>query len=130
MFAEIDEAECRELLAATTVGRVAFVSSRGLRLLPVNFRTDGAGVFFRTSRSNVLAELVDHVDEVVFETDHHDDLFQQGWSVVVAGTAQAAADDERAAMVTRGLDAWAAGDRPLVIKIVPSTITGRRVSAH
>ena len=45
---ELDRAECLELLAAKSVGRIAYVSDTGPRILPVNYILSDDCVIFRT----------------------------------------------------------------------------------
>ena len=66
---------------------------------------------------------------MVFEVDHHDDLFRWGWSVAVSGSIHRVTDQtvlDRLEGVHRP-KAWAGGDRPVVLSVVPDEITGRRV---
>ena len=69
-----------------------------------------------------LTEL-DH--RVAFEADHTDPATRSGWSVVVRGTADHAELFEP--MVASPPVAWADGPRSHVLRIRPSTITGRQV---
>ena len=126
-FQELAEQECYELLETTTVGRVGFASERGQQIIPVNFeRCDGALVF-ATSSTSILAALADGVDDVAFEVDHHDTMYQVGWSVLVLGRTERATEDETAG----GRHApWAPGERSTIIRLVPARISGRRVAAH
>ncbi|PJJ56784.1 pyridoxamine 5'-phosphate oxidase-like protein [Mumia flava] len=118
--------ECRELLTTTTVGRVAFCRDGTPVLLPVNFRVVDDVIAFRTSPTSPLAVLAEHDGEVVFEVDHHDDVFRHGWSVIVSGRSAAASP---AALATADLRSWQHGT-DLAIAIVPERITGRRVAAR
>ena len=77
-------AECRQLIAAGGIGRVAFGTSTGPVVLPVNFAVMAGTVVIRTamgSRSKVWRW------PVAFEVDHIDDALSQGWSVLVRGKA-------------------------------------------
>jgi len=119
--------DCETLLASTTtVGRLAFHSSNGLQLLPVNYVYRNGCVYFRTSPDSVLVELADDCYEVVFEVDRGDELTHQGWSVVVRGKARAV-DEAEVDLSPRGPQPWASGPRELLIEIAPDQITGRRI---
>ena len=62
--------DCLTLLTkTTTVGRIAFRSSMGQQLLPVNFAVNGDRVYIATAAENVLSELADGQDDVAFEWD-------------------------------------------------------------
>ncbi len=130
-FQQLGQQECLELLGTTTVGRVAFSSSAGLQLLPVNFVARDGVIYFRTSSETILAELSDGDDDVAFEVDYHDGMFQFGWSVLVKGTAAAIEEDGELAEALSGRRPapWAAGSRPLFIRLTPTAISGRRVRA-
>jgi nitroimidazol reductase NimA-like FMN-containing flavoprotein (pyridoxamine 5'-phosphate oxidase superfamily) len=131
-FTEVDTEECWSLLDTTTVGRLAFSGADGIVILPMNFIVFESAVFFRTSVDSPLASLGEGCDDVAFEADHHDDLLQRGWSVLVRGSTAAAGADEAASALASSsrLGPWAPGDRPLVIKLSPRHIDGRAVSLH
>jgi nitroimidazol reductase NimA-like FMN-containing flavoprotein (pyridoxamine 5'-phosphate oxidase superfamily) len=83
--------DCVKFLGGTTtVGRLAFRSSAGQQLLPVNFVFRHERVYFTTSTDSILAELAEGCDDVAFEIDYPDRLMQHGWSVLVKGTTQKA----------------------------------------
>lgn len=122
--------ECWQLLDTTTVGRLGFTTHDGVVVLPVNFFVFEEKVFVRTEPETSIAALAEGRDGVAFEVDHHDDLNQSGWSVLLQGATTAVGDDEaeRAVASTHRLGPWAPGDRSLVIELTPRTISGRRVS--
>jgi len=119
--------DCVKFLGGTTtVGRVAFRSSRGQQLLPVNFVFRHDRVYFTTSPNSVLAELADGCDDVAFEIDYPDRLMQHGWSVLVKGsTKQVVAADVD--LSPKGPRPWAPGDRDVLVELTPEQITGRRI---
>lgn len=119
--------DCMKLLSeTTTVGRVAFQSSSGLQLLPVNFVFRQGRVYFTTSPESTLAELAAGADDVAFEIDYPDRITQHGWSVLVKGTTRevAASDVD---LSPRGPRPWASGVRDLLVELTPDQITGRRI---
>lgn len=128
-FTELRLEHCEELLAATTVGRIGFQSARGMEILPVNFRYRSRSILLRTSPYGPLAALAGGVDGVAFEVDHHDDLQQHGWSVLVRGRIAAVEDSAELAELDARMhpDPWAAGLRTLYLRLQASTITGRSV---
>lgn len=126
---ELTRARCIELLQTTTVGRLAFPGKDHIEIMPVNFIFRDDAVIFRTATDNRLAALAPGVDGVAFEVDHHNDLGQSGWSVVLWGRIQAVEDESELAELrsqTRPRP-WAAGDRPLFLRLDPIEITGRAV---
>jgi nitroimidazol reductase NimA-like FMN-containing flavoprotein (pyridoxamine 5'-phosphate oxidase superfamily) len=119
--------DCKTFLAeTTTVGRVAFCSSRGQQLLPVNFVYKRDHVYFATSPDSVLAELADGSDDVAFEIDYPDRMMQHGWSVLVKGTAKAVSATD-VDLSPRAPRPWAPGARDILIELTPDQITGRRI---
>jgi nitroimidazol reductase NimA-like FMN-containing flavoprotein (pyridoxamine 5'-phosphate oxidase superfamily) len=119
--------DCVEFLGGTTtVGRLAFRSSRGQHLLPVNFVYRCERVYFTTSPDSVLAELAEGRDDVAFEIDYPDRLLQHGWSVLVKGATRqvSPADVDLSPKAPRP---WAPGARDILIELTPEQITGRRI---
>jgi hypothetical protein len=128
----LSEAECRDLLETTTVGRVAFASHHGLQLIPLNFLVVDGEIFFRTSTESILNELAGGVDDVVFEVDFHGEFARDGWDVTVKGSTYQVTDPalyDRVASSSK-LRPWAGGTRAVVIRLVPRLIEGRRVSSR
>ncbi len=119
-------AECLELLASRSVGRVAFCTSDGPIVLPVNYSMYDGAVVFRTAPQNVIAQ---HVNErpTAFEVDDVDDFTESGWSVLVQGKA-AFVDSVGEIPPDSRPEPWAEGTR-VVIRVVPRSVTGRRVFA-
>ena len=80
----LDPGECMELLAAKSVGRIAYASDAGARILPVNYVLVDDSVIFRTVPDG---EIFHHALSSVcaFEIDETDEFFRSGWSVVVVG---------------------------------------------
>jgi hypothetical protein len=58
--------------------------------------------------------------------DEFDDYTQSGWSVVLRGVASYVADDELARDQRRPFP-WADGVRPLVVRVTPVSVSGRRL---
>lgn len=125
-LSELPAGECRELMGSTSVGRVAFVDEDGPLVLPVNYVLDGDDVLFRTAPDNTLGR---HLEDtpVAFEVDEFDDYTQTGWSVLVRGTATSvgAQDDSRDDSLQPF--SWAAGRRSKVVRVAPTSVTGRRL---
>jgi nitroimidazol reductase NimA-like FMN-containing flavoprotein (pyridoxamine 5'-phosphate oxidase superfamily) len=129
-FDELSAQECIELLGTTTVGRVGFASSQGQVILMVNFAFRDGSVFLRTAETGPLAELADGVHDVAFEVDHHDTLSRSGWSVLLNGST-ALVDADEVQLSGAGLSQpqpWAAGDRDVLVRLSPRTMSGRRAS--
>jgi len=121
---ELPLAECYELLASRSVGRVAFVVEGAPRVVPVNHVVDGEDIVFRTSPHTELGRSMAH-GPVAFEVDDFDDFSQSGWSVLVQGSAQY--EDPDAVPTEERPHPWAEGARGLIVRIRPRQVTGRRL---
>ena len=131
---KLDEAECLRLISPGGMGRIAFVGSYDLTVLPVNYRMVEGAILFRTAGDGLTQEdlrtgIPGGEYRVAFEADHFDDAAREGWSVLVRGPAHHLdADDEHEAARLAGVEPWAPGERNHFIRITPVRITGRRVS--
>jgi uncharacterized protein len=120
-FEVLDVDECLHLVRWEAVGRVAFSDAHDApAVLPVNFAIAGDAVVFRTD--SVLAQRLSG-QPVSFQVDRVDTYRRVGWSVLIRGRAElvdAADTDVR-------VEAWAPGEHPAVVRIVPTEVTGRRL---
>jgi uncharacterized protein len=121
-------AECRRLLAARRLGRLAFVNRDQQPLIvPVNYSLDGKDILIRTGPGPKLQAAV-RGDVVAFEVDDIDESTGTGWSVVVTGrtrtTAPSAPGLDRRRHTTEP-QPWAPGPRSALIRLSPDRITGR-----
>ncbi|MFH8473412.1 helix-turn-helix domain-containing protein [Streptomyces sp. NPDC018000] len=119
--------ECRRSVSTHGVGRIAFVTSQGPAVFPVNYVVAGDDIAFRTTADGLLAAAAG--TEVAFEVDHIDDAMSKGWSVMAVGRATAITDDaaiRRLDLVARSLP-WAGGSRTHWMTVTPTRVTGRRV---
>ena len=123
-FTRLEGDECRQLLRGQRVGRVSWLSSRGLQALPVTYSLVGDDIIFRTSPDSVLGELAESVP-VCFQIDDLDPETLTGWSVLVQGVARRLEGDPPGVVP----DPWAPGERPLTVIISPATYSGRAVAA-
>ena len=128
-FVEMSEAECKQLLAQHTAGRVGFMAGDGPQILPVTYQYRNGSVIFRTSPYGPLAGLVRRTS-VAFEIDGIDEKSKSGWSVLVMGFADAMAHDYLLTSAWEtGPVPWADGVRNLFIEITPRKISGRSVTS-
>jgi nitroimidazol reductase NimA-like FMN-containing flavoprotein (pyridoxamine 5'-phosphate oxidase superfamily) len=126
----LDRAECLELLTAKSVGRIAYASDAGARILPVNYVLVGDSVTFRTVPDG---EIFHHALSSIcaFEIDETDEFFESGWSVVVVGRLQLATEDDFAQMLYGKLpEPWAGGNRSMFVRLPCEQVSGRRVIGH
>jgi nitroimidazol reductase NimA-like FMN-containing flavoprotein (pyridoxamine 5'-phosphate oxidase superfamily) len=124
---ELDRAECLELLAAKSVGRIAYVGDTGPRILPVNYIVGDDCVIFRTVPDG---EIFRHAlsSNCAFEIDETDEFFESGWSVVAVGRLELATEDDFAGMRYGRLpEPWAAGNRSMFVRLPCEHLSGRRV---
>jgi nitroimidazol reductase NimA-like FMN-containing flavoprotein (pyridoxamine 5'-phosphate oxidase superfamily) len=120
----LSEDECWYLLASRTLGRLVTVVADQPEIFPVNFVVQRPTVLFRTAEGRkLLSSVMD--DRVAFEVDDHN--FEEGWSVVVKGRAEAMTDSadlekaERAQLLT-----WTPSVKQHYVRIRAAEITGRR----
>lgn len=123
----LDEAECLDLLARSSIGRVAVTVGAVPAVFPVNFAMLDGSIVFRTSSGTKLAAATRN-SVVAFEIDEFDSLYHEGWSVLVVGVADELRDPalvERAQ--TLPLAPWAEGSREHLVTIRPEFVSGRRI---
>ncbi len=128
LFQHLPPEECRELLAAKSVGRVGFNGPDGAQVLPVNYVVHRRSIFFRTAADSALANAMRH-SRVAFEIDDIDEFLQSGWSVVAVGDAELVDDPDTLVELwgEQGPKPWAVGLRTQFVRITPIRLTGRRV---
>ena len=130
--AELDRGECLQLLAATSLGRLA-VNVEGWPpvIRPVNYLFDQSSqsIVFRSARGSKFTALLLSA-EAAFEIDGIEPDARIGWSVIVIGAAEEitqAAEIERLDQL--GLRPLAPGDKPYWVRIRATVVTGRRIAA-
>jgi nitroimidazol reductase NimA-like FMN-containing flavoprotein (pyridoxamine 5'-phosphate oxidase superfamily) len=123
--------ECRELLGAGLVGRVAMCTPVGPHIVPVNYAVVDDDVVLRTSPYSVLGSHA-RGSILALEVDHFDYERQRGWSVVARGRAEAITGAEDLNHIKNVWDpnAWASGARNLYLRIRWSELTGRRLGRN
>lgn len=124
----IDSDECRRLLAHDVIGRVAVVIGATPMIMPVNYVLDGDDIVIRTmagSRLDVGQGLA------AFEVDSFDRSRRSGWSVLVTGRLEEITryQGEELKQGQALPVPWATGERNLLLRLRPSSITGRIVEA-
>jgi nitroimidazol reductase NimA-like FMN-containing flavoprotein (pyridoxamine 5'-phosphate oxidase superfamily) len=122
----LDEAESMRMLGSVRWGRCAWSEPEGPRILPVNYSVLDGSVFFRTGLYGSLVRAASG-DAVALEADELDDRLSSGWSVVVLGRAEQVQDSAEVASLFRRMgQPWAPGSRPVLIRILPSQVSGRQ----
>jgi Pyridoxamine 5'-phosphate oxidase len=123
-------AECRRLIAAGGIGRTAFGTTSGPVVFPVNFAVVAGGIAIRTGEGTAIDG---HAGELVaFEVDHVDEALSQGWSVLVRGPAHRVTHPAELQIVRHDASIWPwpGGGRDVYVRVIPDTITGRRIESR
>ena len=117
--------ECRRLLATEQIGRLGVVIEGRPDIFPVNYTVDGDGILFRTADGSKLEGALH--GPVVFEVDHLHPESRTGWSVVVHGRAERYTrfDNPTRRQTNRP---WIDSDKPHLVRLSPTSITGRRIT--
>ena len=124
----LDRAESLHMLESVRWGRYGWSLPEGPRMLPVNYSVLDGNVYLRTELHGSISD-ASTGNAVAFEADELDDRLTSGWSVVVLGRAEQVEDPtEVASLFRRMREPWAPGSRPVLVRIVPTEITGRRFS--
>jgi uncharacterized protein len=126
---QLDRAECLDLLAAKSVGRIAYTADVGARILPMNYIFADDCIIFRTVPDG---EIYRHAlnSNCAFEIDEIDEFFESGWSVVVVGQLELATEEDFAGMrYGKAPEPWAGGNRIMFVRLPCEQVSGRRVIA-
>jgi uncharacterized protein len=124
---ELDDTECRRLLAERHLGRLAISDFGGPVIFPVNHVFDQALVIFRTDPGSKLDAATER-ESVAFEVDAVDETIRTGWSVVVRGTLADITDPAHLERLRAlPLYPWAPGDKARYVQVRPLAVTGRRI---
>lgn len=122
---EMSTAESWRLLETQRLGRLALVDAAGEpRIYPVNFAVRDGALFLRSAYDAKLRFLRSR-PAVAFEVDGED--AGDRWSVVVRGeAAHVDLDAEIRRARETGLRSMSPAPKPLVVRITPRSVTGRR----
>jgi nitroimidazol reductase NimA-like FMN-containing flavoprotein (pyridoxamine 5'-phosphate oxidase superfamily) len=125
---ELSEAECRSLLDQAEVGRLAFVTPHGLRLVPLNYAANRGVIVFVTTADSELGRYGEG-GEAVFEIDHVDPATHRGWSVVASGRLQRPSQEDVGWDMWgwRNPTPWVPESRWFHLELPWTTLTGRQL---
>jgi nitroimidazol reductase NimA-like FMN-containing flavoprotein (pyridoxamine 5'-phosphate oxidase superfamily) len=125
---ELSRHECRALLASRTVGRIAFQTGNGLRVLPVNYVVLEDRIVFRTAERGVIARSI-RASEVAFQVDDLDEQLRAGWSVLAVGRCERVTDPAQLDAIAQAAPPapWADGTRELHFAVRWKGLSGRRL---
>ena len=123
----LDADECRQLVAAHPVGRVAVLVHGAPEIFPVNHALVDGTIVFRTDDGTKLRALLEY-PRTCFEVDGLDVDRRTGWSVMVKGVArEVTRPAELARLGSLPLLYWGVGPKSHLVAIDASEITGRAV---
>jgi uncharacterized protein len=122
----LPEHACWMQLRSTEVGRLAVCADSSPDIFPINFLVDHGTVVFRTAQGSKLSAALS-TPVVAFEADGYDKDAKEAWSVVVRGHVEEVVQlHERIDIVDLPLFPWHGGAKPIFLRLVPETISGRR----
>ena len=124
---DLAPAECMELVRGEVVGRLGIIVDGRPEIHPVNFAVAAGEVLIRTDQGTKLSSAL--AGPVVFEVDRIDPETRTGWSVMVHGTAELTSlRAGRSGSQNRVLRSWREAELPQLLRILPTRLTGRRIS--
>lgn len=123
----IEEEECWELVAASTVGRVGTSIANKPDIFPVNYKLDDRTIYVYTVPGTKLAGAV-LGRAVAFEIDDLDQSSRRGWSVVIHGVATEVEKLEDILHVeSLDITPWTDSSKFRYMRIEADDISGRRI---
>jgi transcriptional regulator with XRE-family HTH domain len=125
----LDHKAAHALIERGGVGRIALTRHYAPVVMPVNFIVDDGDIVIRTTPGSQIAVAAGSHDRVSFEVDHLDEQLSQGWSVVATGAPRGRAGRGGRHAARARLAVGGRGERRLVVRLVPGTLTGRRIRA-
>ncbi|WP_120522121.1 pyridoxamine 5'-phosphate oxidase family protein [Arthrobacter celericrescens] len=118
--------QCWDLLRGVSVGRLAVWVDDHPDIFPVNYKVDHGTLVFRTAEGTKLHAALEG-GPVALEADGVDADSGIAWSVVVkGGAAGVTLTQELLDTVGLLLFPWQAGRKDAFVRIVPTSVTGRR----
>ncbi|WP_426303263.1 pyridoxamine 5'-phosphate oxidase family protein [Arthrobacter sp. R-11] len=118
--------QCWALLRGVSVGRLAVWAANHPDIFPINYKVDHGTLVFRTGEGTKLHAALGDAP-VALEADGVDQDTGIAWSVVVKGGAVGVTlTQEVLDTVGLLLFPWQAGRKDAFVRIVPTSITGRR----
>ena len=127
---ELTRAECWQLLAGVSLGRVVFTMHALPAIRPVNHLVDGERIIVRSHLGAAIAARTGSGDGTVvcYEADDLDPVRHTGWSVIATGMARLVREPAVIARYEQLLEPWVQGQMDYVIAIEPQMITGIRLA--
>lgn len=117
----------REPACAGSVSGGSLPADDTPEIRPLNYVLHRGSVVVRIGYGTLLDAV--HQQPVLFEVDHADAARRTGWSVIVRGIAEEIwRSDELEIVRESGLRPWAPGSRDHYVRIISTSITGRRIT--
>ena len=123
---QLDEATCWSYLEAASVGRLAVDVAGQPDIFPVNLHVHDGDIYFRSGAGTKLAAatLMGHV---AIEVDGYEGSTRTAWSVVAKGRAVLVERmEELFDAESLPIRSWSRHDKPNIVRVRPSALTGRR----
>ena len=122
----LDANACWDLLRGVSVGHLAVLVDGHPEIFPVNYKVDHGSVVFRTGEGTKL-QAAARPTAVALEADGTDLDKRTAWSVQIKGHAEVLEPSpELMTGVGLTLFPWQAGHKDHFVRIVPTTVSGRR----
>lgn len=129
MLTALTDAECRRLLAAHHLGRLAVTLPSGRPLIrPVNYAFDQStqSVVFRSHAGSKQYALT-HAPRACFEIDDGAGGATGAWSVIIVGSTEIVSRASEIERLERlGLVTWGCGETMCWVRVHANAISGRR----
>lgn len=126
----IEPDECLELLATTSIGRIAVNINALPCVLPVHFVVHDGEILIRSEDGTKLSAALRNA-VVAFEVDDFEDDGRSGWSVLVRGRSRVLIDPAEIHFVDAlDLPPWATCRPHRFVAIETAIVSGRRLSPH
>ena len=120
---------CEMLLRTTPIGRLGVVVDGHPEVFPICHVYEGGCIAFPTNPGTKLHAALTW-PWVCYEIDGVSPDGESGWSVMVTGHAEVMTDAREARLsAALRMSPWRTGDDVIWMRIVPSSITGRRIEA-
>lgn len=119
-IADLNQAQCLQLLGADGLGRVVFTTASMPAVTPVRYHLDGNEVIFRVPPDGPLAKATRNA-VVGFQADDIDPTTHTGWSVLGVGLAYEITDPNRRADL-------ATSPTTHIVAVPLQQLTGHRVT--
>lgn len=125
----LELAECRALLEAAHIARIAVAPAGRPVIFPVNVAIEGREIYVRCG-TGTLFRAAEGAHTVAVEIDGYDPTYQTGWSVLASGRARVVHDTHELEEVSHlPLRPWGTGTKDRVVSIEMETVSGRQIPA-